>query len=318
MGHQFIVLASILVLMLMTAASMVILQVQGRRERLNARIMRITAPYRRRIDTAGPTAGVAMAAASAGLGQFAAQLFGFDPARPDHYALQWWTALPLTLAVAAAGAWLSLGLLGPLVLLALPGVWILLSRRFFRWCVTRRRERLFVQFPDALAMIVRAVRVGIPVSDSMRAVGREMPAPTGPEFARLADEISIGVALDQALQSMSQRNGLQEYHFFATALSLQNQTGGGLSETLDNLADVIRKRVAVRERGRALSSEAQTSAIVLGLLPPLATAALWLMSPEYITVLFTESAGRKILGLAVGSLICGIWTMRAMIRKSLS
>jgi tight adherence protein B len=199
-----------------------------------------------------------------------------------------------------------------------PVMWIGLSRFFFKWCEARRRGKLFAQFPDALAMIVRAVRVGIPVTDSLRAIGRELSAPTGTEFARLSDEMAIGVVLDDALRAMAERNGLQEYRFFATALSLQSQTGGGLSETLETLADVIRKRVAIRQKGEALSAEAKMSSMVLGSLPPLAGIGLWIMNSEYITLLFVDPLGQKIVAAAVMALICGIMSMKYLIRKSLS
>ena len=117
---------------------------------------------------------------------------------------------------------------------------------------------------------------------------------------------------------MAERNGLQEYRFFATALSLQSQTGGGLSETLDNLADVIRKRVAVRQKGQALSAEAKMSSLVLASLPPLAGVGLWLMNGAYITLLFVDPLGQKILATAILALMFGITSMNFLIRKSLS
>jgi tight adherence protein B len=310
-------LFSCVILLLMTAGSLVVLQLQARRDRWRARITRATAPHRPRAAADASDEGVALAAVSEGLARVVARVFGFDPALQDHYVMRWWLAMLLTLLAAMAGSWLGAGLLGTPVLLAILPGWICLSRGFFAWCETRRRNRLFVQFPDALATIVRAVRVGIPVSDAMRTIGRELPPPTGPEFARLADELSIGVVLEEALQAMSRRNGLQEYHFFATALSLQNQTGGGLGETLENLADVIRKRVAVRERGRALSAEAQASALVLTLLPPLAMAALWLTNPAYIGLLISDPTGRMILGAAAGGLCLGTVSMRLIISRSL-
>ena len=239
-------------------------------------------------------------------------------ARRDHYALRWWVALAATLTVAIFATKLASGLAGSLVWLAVPVEWILLSRGFFNWCRRLRRDKLLTQFPDALAMIVRAVRVGIPVTDSIRAVGRELEAPTGPEFARLSDELAMGVVMEDALKAMAERNGLQEYRFFATTLSLQNQTGGGLSETLDNLADVIRKRMAVRQKGAALSAEAKMSSLVLGALPPLAAVGLWIMNSAYITMLFVEPLGQKILAAAILTLGFGIMSMRFLIRKSLS
>jgi tight adherence protein B len=306
-------------LALMTIASSVILRDQARHDRLRSRISRTTGPYQRRIGMASTaTAGVGVATATEGVAPFLTKLFGFDLGRQERYLLRWWLALLATLSVTLLSAKLASRLTGNLVWLAAPVAWVVLSRGFFNWCEARRRDKLFTQFPDALAMIVRAVRVGIPVMDSIRAVGRDQGAPTGPEFARLFDELTIGVTLEEALKVMAERNGLQEYRFFATALSLQSQTGGGLSETLDNLADVIRKRVAVRQKGAALSAEAKMSSIVLASLPPLAGAGLSIMNGAYIKLLFVEPLGQKILAAAILTLGFGIVAMRFLIRKSLS
>jgi tight adherence protein B len=307
-------------LMLMSIASVVILRVQGQQDRLRLRIASTVGPHQRHSigNTLPKTAGVGLAAATEGLGPTLAGIFGFDPALADHYVLRWWAALIATLTISITTAKLASGLAGNLVWLTMPVAWILLSRGFFTWCEGRRRNKLFTQFPDALAMIVRAVRVGIPVTDSIRAVGRELGAPTGPEFARVSHELAIGMVLQDALKVMAERNGLQEYRFFATALSLQNQTGGGLSETLETLADVIRKRVAVRQKGQALSAEAKMSSFVLAALPPLAATGLWIMNSAYITLLFVDPLGQKILAAAILTLASGIVTMKILIHKSLS
>ncbi len=308
-------------LMLMGLASVALLRMQARQEQARLRFARVLSPYQRqRAGTEGaPTSsGVALAATAEGLGPKLAALFGFDPDLADHYVLRPWVALAATLLGAVAAAKIGAGLLGTLAWLGLPVAWVVLSRAFFNWCRQRRADALFQQFPDALAMIVRAVRVGIPVTDSITAVGREVEAPTGPEFARLAEELAIGMTLDDALRAMAERNKLQEYRFFATALSLQSQTGGGLSETLENLADVIRKRVAVKQKGHALSAEAKMSSIVLGALPPLAAAGLWVMNSAYITILFTDPLGQKILAGAILMLGLGVMSMKTLIRKSLS
>ena len=244
-------------------------------------------------------------------------LFGFSLEKLDHYPLQWWVILGLT----AAGAYFSCVafayFMTDFVRLLTPLAWIGLSRMVFSWYEGRRRDKLFGQFPDALAMIVRSVRVGIPVTEAVRAVARELPDPTAPAFRMLADEVAIGVPFDEALMHMADRNGVPEYRFFATALSLQQQTGGALSETLENLAEVIRKRVALRERGNALASEAKTSAGVLAALPPLAGGALYLLNPSYMSILFTDPAGKKVLAMAVVMLGGGIMIMRWIIKRSL-
>jgi len=308
------------VLMLMGLASMALLRLQKRQEEERLRFARVLNPYQRqRAGMDGASAsGVGYAEAAEGLGPKLAGLFGFDPALAEHYVLRPWLALAATFVAAGVGAKLGSSLAGNLAWLGLPAGWVVLSRAFFNWCRRRRADALFQQFPDALAMIVRAVRVGIPVTDSIRAVGQELDPPTGPEFARLSEELAIGMTLDDALRAMAGRNKLQEYRFFATALSLQSQTGGGLSETLENLGDVIRKRVGVRQKGEALSSEAKMSSLVLGALPPFAGVALWVLNGEYITMLFVEPLGQKILAGAVVMLGLGIMSMKTMIRKSLS
>lgn len=307
-------------LMLMGLASMALLRMQARQEQVRLRFARVVGPYQRSraSEAEVSTSGVGFAATSEGLGPFLAGLFGFDPALGEHYVLRWWVALAGTLVLAVAATKLGSGLAGNMAWFGLPVEWIVLSRGFFNWCRRRRQDKLFRQFPDALAMIVRAVRVGIPVTDSITAVGRELEAPTGPEFARLADELAIGMLLEDTLRAMAERNKLQEYRFFATALSLQSQTGGGLSETLENLADVIRKRVAVRQKGEALSAEAKMSSIVLASLPPFAAAGLWIMNSAYIVMLFTDPLGQKILAGAIFMLSLGIMSMKTLIRKSLS
>jgi tight adherence protein B len=307
-------------LVLISVASLVILRAQTRNDRLRYRIDNVIKSHRRQsIGTVlATTSGVGLATVADGLGSRMAKLFGFDPALANHYVLRWWVAIIATLVVAMVSVKAVSGLAGNLVWLAMPAGWIMLSRGFFSWSERRRRDRLFEQFPDALAMIVRAVRVGIPVTDSIRGVGRELQAPTGPEFVRLSNELAIGALLPDALKAMAERNGLQEYRFFATALSLQSQTGGGLSETLENLADVIRKRVAVRRKGHALSAEAKMSSMVLASLPPLAGMGLWIANGAYITLLFVDPVGQKILVAAILTMATGIVVMNYMIRKSLS
>jgi tight adherence protein B len=245
------------------------------------------------------------------------RVFGFDPQTPDRYPLQWWIVIGITLAISKAAHSLVADLAGSLALLAMPVVWVGLSRSFFGWFDKRQRELLLAQFPDALAMIVRSVRVGIPVQEAVRTVARELPYPTGPEFSRLVSQVSVGVSMDDGMIEMARRAGLPEYRFFATALSLQNQTGGALSETLENLADVIRKRAALKAKGMAMASEAKATAFVLAALPVLIGLVLWALNPAYISLLFTDDTGHKLLAAAVVSLSIGLFVIRTIIKKSL-
>jgi tight adherence protein B len=248
----------------------------------------------------------------------AAWLLGFNPKKTDLYPLHWGIILGITFAVACALKTLAASLLGSFAPLSVPFTWVGLSRFYFGWVHGRRTEQLFAQFPEALTMIVRAVRVGIPVMEGMRIVARESPQPTEREFATMVEQVSIGVPLEDAMMEMAERCGLPEYRFFATALSLQNQTGGALSETLEGLADVIRKRVTMKARGHALASEGKASAAILAALPVFTGLILWLLNPSYIHVFFDDPSGQKIFGAACLSLGMGILVMRSIIRRSLS
>jgi tight adherence protein B len=247
-----------------------------------------------------------------------AAIFGFDPQKPDQHPAKWWVVLAVSLAVARLTTMLLAFFLSPLATMATPVVWIVASRTAFNWSSDRLRNRLLAQFPDALTMIVRSVRVGTPVTEAVRIVGRAAEEPTAGQFRKLADELAIGVSLDDALQQMAHRSGLPEYRFFATALTLQRQTGGSLGETLEGLADVIRQRTALRQRGYALSAEARMSALVLGLLPFLAGGMIALLNPKYMAPLLFAASGRKLLGVGAVLLGLGVLIMRTMIRKSLS
>ncbi len=244
--------------------------------------------------------------------------FGYDAVRADHYPIAWWLVLPAALAAARFAAGLAVPMLAGLAWLGVPVLWVVFARGFWCFFDRRRRDTLFRQFPDALGMIVRSVRAGIPVARAIRIVAEEGGAPTAAEFAHLADQVAVGVPLEAALRGMAERSGLGEYRFFATALALQAQTGGGLTETLENLADVIRKRVALKQRGHALASEAKTSAGILACLPVVSFFGLWALKPSYITVLLDDPGGQKILAIAIGMLGTAVMVMRSIIRRSLA
>jgi tight adherence protein B len=209
-------------------------------------------------------------------------------------------------------------LLGSALWLLTPVAWFILTRFVFRHFEARRNKTLYNQLPDALAMIVRSVRVGSTVQDSLRVVSEEFAFPTSIEFRRVVDEIRVGATLSDALNRLAERSGLVEYRFFAVALALQAQSGGSLSETLENLADIVRKRVALRARAIALAAEARMTMYVLAGLPFFTTAALMVLEPDYLLVLFTTSGGKKLLAIGIGLLISGLSSMQIIIKKSVS
>ncbi len=291
---------------------------QKQRRHFHERMLLVAAPYMRSSPLAVTGRGTMGAAPVARLIAPLARLFGYDPARAEHNPLRWWIVLGIALLAARAFAMMVGMFAGAWSILVIPVAWVMVSRFIFNWSEQRRRNALYAQFPDALAMIVRAVRVGIPLGEGIRTVAREADAPTRPEFASLYDRIAIGVTLDEALREMAGRNKLPEYRFFATALALQSQTGGGLTEALDGLADVMRKRLALKARGNALAAEAKTSIIILASLPFVAGGALGVLNPHYMGRLFTEHASQKVLLAAIVLLGSGLLVMRGMIRKALS
>jgi tight adherence protein B len=248
----------------------------------------------------------------------AASWFGVDLERPDICPLPWW-ALVGAAAVIADLVMSGLSTLaGSFAWLGFPVIWIFASRFMFGWFKSKRRNKLLIQFPDALMMIVRAVRVGVPVGEAIHIIAHEQPQPTAGEFERLANQLSIGEPLDQAIMSMARHAELAEYRFFAIALTLQSKAGGALSGTLENLADMIRKRIAVKERAHALASEARMSIYVLTGLPVVVGGAMMFLNPSYITLLITEPLGNKLLIAAVMMLLTGVGVMQFIVKKSVS
>ncbi len=246
-----------------------------------------------------------------------AAIFGFKPERAALYPAKWYIILTGTFLVAIVGRYAASEILGLLSWAALPIGWVVVSRMFFNRVENKRRALLLWQFPDALAMIVRSIRVGVPVIDAVRNVSLAAPSPTAGEFNRLVDRIGVGTPLDEAVTDLAVRTGLAEYRFFATALSLQTQTGGTLSETLENLADVIRKRAALKARGHAMTAEARTSSAILAVLPLLTGVMLYMLNPGYMMLLFTDPTGKLFFSIAVISLILGMVTIRAIIKSVL-
>jgi tight adherence protein B len=247
-----------------------------------------------------------------------AAIFGWEAERLDQYPfapplMVLGCVMPALIGGAYAGS-----LFGPVGWLASFGIWVGLSRFVFTAIHRRRADALYRQLPDALGMVVRAVRAGIPVVEALRTVSREVPDPTGNEFQRLSDQLAIGIPMEEALKRLARRSGLPEYRFFAVALTLQNSAGGNLTETLDNLADVVRKRVATRQRGHALASQARASAYVLSAVPIFAATALLVINPGYVLLLFQDPRGNMVLLAAIASLATGLGTMKAIIRRSLS
>jgi tight adherence protein B len=178
--------------------------------------------------------------------------------------------------------------------------------------IARRKRAFLALFAEGVELMVRGLKSGVPVSESMKVVGQEIPNPVGIEFRSITDALVLGQTFDEALSAASKRIDLPEFRFFVISLNIQQETGGNLSETLENLADILRKRTQMKLKVRALSSEARASAYIVGSLPFLMFIGLSLINPESMAVLFDDPRGNVELGAAIGSLALGVGIMIKM------
>ncbi len=313
-----LVVGSTIALIGLGVSATMVTQAHKQDQRRKQRLASVVGVQLRPVDVAASAFGEVAASESAPWLRTVGWIFGFDPEKTALYPTRWWIAL-IGLLVAAKIAQSTIAdFLGSWAPYAVPAIWLIMSRNFFTHYERKRQLQLLNEFPEALALLVRAIRVGIPVMEAIRNVSRSAPPITAAGFSSLVEQVAIGVPLDQALQTLSRSTGLTEYRFFATTLTLQNQTGGNLSDTLESLADVIRKRAALKAKGRAMTSEARSSSMVLAVLPLLTGLLLWVVSPNYIGVLFTDPTGKWMLGLAIVLLSLGILTILTIIKKTLA
>jgi tight adherence protein B len=155
--------------------------------------------------------------------------------------------------------------------------------------INRRIAKFNAKFPDAIELLVRGLRSGLPISETLNVVAQEVPGPVGVEFRSVADKIRIGRTMDAALQDTAQRLGTPEFQFFCITIAIQRETGGNLAETLSNLSDVLRKRSQMKLKIKAMSSEAKASAYIVGALPFIVFALVYFMNPSYLQGFFTET-----------------------------
>jgi tight adherence protein B len=179
------------------------------------------------------------------------------------------------------------------------------------------RARFLDAFPDALDLIRRAVKSGLPVNEALAVAGREIADPVGSEFRRTLDEVQIGVQMNDALKQTADRIRVADFRFLVVALVLQQKTGGSLAETLANLSGVIRARKALRQKAKSLSAEAKASAGILAILPFLVGGVMYVLNPELMQSLLNDPRGRFMVGVAFLSLVTGLITMALIVRRAL-
>jgi tight adherence protein B len=200
----------------------------------------------------------------------------------------------------AAGAALLIGTFG-------------LPRWFLSKMVKRRQRKFQSELANAIDVVVRGVKSGLPLNECLQIIARESPEPIAGEFRYVVEQMRVGVPLAEALDRLIVRMPLAEVKFLAIVISIQQQAGGNLSEALGNLSGVLRDRFRMEMKVKALSAEAKSSAGVLGSLPPGVMFMTYVSSPDYIMPLFTTTAGNLIIVAGLFWMFCGIMVMKKMI-----
>lgn len=167
--------------------------------------------------------------------------------------------------------------------------------------IKKRINTFNAKFADAIELLVRGLRSGLPVTETLTIVAQEVDGPVGIEFKGIVDRIKVGRTMDEALQVTADRLGIPEFNFFCITLAIQRETGGNLAETLSNLADVLRKRGQMKLKIKAMSSESKASAYIVGALPFIVFGLIWWINPKYIGTFFTDE---RLIVIGLGG---GVW-----------
>ncbi|KWV41403.1 pilus assembly protein [Rhizobium altiplani] len=179
--------------------------------------------------------------------------------------------------------------------------------------IKRRQNKFLDEFPNALDVIVRSIKSGLPLNDAIRLIANEGKDPVKSEFRRVVESQQVGLSVPDACARMSNFMPLQEVSFFAIVIAIQSQAGGNLSEAIGNLAKVLRDRKKMKAKVKALSMEAKASAVIIGALPFIVATLVYLTSPEYMLILFTDPRGHLIMGISAVWMSIGIFVMRNMV-----
>jgi len=186
-----------------------------------------------------------------------------------------------------------------------------------RWMLgylKKRREKAFLKaLPDAVDVIVRGIKAGLPLFESIKVVAADAPEPLKSEFLAIIETQTIGMPLGDACARLFERMPLPEANFFGIVIAIQQKSGGNLSEALGNLSKVLRDRKKMAEKIQAMSMEAKASAGIIGSLPPIVMLLVWISTPEYISLLWTTPTGQFMLVCCVGWMTCGVLVMKKMI-----
>jgi len=225
----------------------------------------------------------------------------------------WLASLAAGIAV-AIGAYFCMPTLPPIAFAAIGFVGAFGLPRWVVSYMTKRRQNKFVNsFADAIDVIVRGVKSGLPLNECLGIIARESSEPLRSEFQEVVDQQRVGVPLAEALDRLMTRMPTPEVRFFGIVVSIQQQAGGNLSEALGNLSNVLRARKMMAAKVQALSAEAKASALVLGSLPPGVMMMVFLTTPDYISILWTTKLGQFMVFCAALWMACGVFVMKKMI-----
>lgn len=189
-----------------------------------------------------------------------------------------------------------------------------LPRWILGFLIGRRQKKFLGEFPNALDVMVRSIRSGLPLNDALRLIAADGQDPVKTEFRRVVESQQVGLSVPEACTRMMLTMPLSEVNFFAIVIAIQAQAGGNLSESLSNLSRVLRDRRKMRSKVQALSMEAKASAAIIGALPFIVALLVYMTSPNYIMILFTDPRGHLILGASGVWMSIGILVMRNMIQ----
>jgi tight adherence protein B len=186
-----------------------------------------------------------------------------------------------------------------------------------RWLLSflkKRRENKFLyNFPDAVDVIVRGVKAGLPLGDCLRIIAAEAPEPVRGEFKVIVESQQIGISMGEACAKLFERMPLPEANFFGIVVSIQQKAGGNLSEALGNLSRVLRDRKKMKQKIKAMSMEAKASAVIIAALPFAVMLLVYISSPQYIELLWTHPTGRTMMACCAGWMLMGVFVMKKMI-----
>jgi tight adherence protein B len=188
-----------------------------------------------------------------------------------------------------------------------------LPRWMLGYLKTRREKAFLKALPDAVDVIVRGIKAGLPLFDSIKVVAADAPEPLKSEFLAIIETQTIGMPLGEACQRLFERMPVPEANFFGIVIAIQQKSGGNLSEALGNLSKVLRERKKMAEKIQAMSMEAKASAGIIGSLPPIVMLLVWISTPDYISLLWTTPLGQFMVVCCVGWMTCGVLVMKKMI-----